>query len=373
MKRYVNRHIVFFFTFYGIFLALEEKSERKVFFMPRFHFSPGFVPVSSYFIEQIMPSCNATFVKVYLYAFHLAVQGKEVENSQIASALNLLESDVMHAFSYLYEKGCIEFKDNVVLFTSQKAPAPAVVPASATLPVTPPVVPAATQPSAPAPRSSYRDIASLISANKNLSEMCMLAQNVLGKTLNSSDLETLYWFYDGLHFSPEVILMLLEYCVSKDKRSMKYIEKVAISWHERHITTIEEVEHFMEDEEHRDHYFYSLKKIFGIHNRDLTKTEENYLTAWLNDYQMSEEMVALAYEYCILQTNKLSFPYMDSIIRRWHKQNITTIQAAETDNEQFKAKNNKKTNTSQDPEIYSDPYDHEELERIWWEKLKKEE
>lgn len=338
--------------------------------MPRFNFSPDFVPVSSYFIEQIMPSCNATFVKVYLYAFHLAMRGKEVENSQIASALNLLESDVMHAFSYLYEKGCIEFKDNVVLFTLQKNPtstaAPA-VPQTTVVPVTAPPVTAS-----PLPRS-YRDVASLISANKNLSEMCMLAQNVLGKTLNSSDLETLYWFYDGLHFSPEVILMLLEYCVSKDKRSMKYIEKVAISWHERHITTIEEVERFMAEEEQKDHYFYTLKKIFGIHNRDLTKTEENYLTTWQNDYRMSQEMVALAYEYCILQTNKLSFPYMDSIIRRWHKQNITTIEAAEADNEQFKAKNNKKINAPADSDIYSDPYDHEELERIWWAKLKKDE
>ena len=54
---------------------------------------------------------------------------------------------------------------------------------------------------------------------------------------------------------------------------------------------------------------------------------------------MSEEMVALAYEYCIIQINKLSFPYMNSIIERWHQKGIYTIPDAEKDKEEFKASN----------------------------------
>ena len=69
---------------------------------------------------------------------------------------------------------------------------------------------------------------------------------------------------------------------------------------------------------------------------------------WRNDRQMSEEMVALAYEYRIIQTAKLSFPYMDKIIERWYKQGIHDVLAAEEDNKNFKERKTTETTTSND-------------------------
>ena len=63
---------------------------------------------------------------------------------------------------------------------------------------------------------------------------------------------------------------------------------------------------------------------------------ETYLKTWHESYNMSEDMIALAYEYCIIQTAKLSFPYMDKIIERWYKQGIHDVLAAEEDNKNFK-------------------------------------
>ena len=210
------------------------------------------------------------------------------------------------------------------------------------------------------------EIAEIMTENKSLADLCVVAQEILGKTLSPKDMETLYWFYDELGLSPEVISMLLEYCVSKGKRSMNYIEKVAITWHENGITTIGAAETYTSDERDKSSYYSSLRKLFGIENRNLSKTEEMFLKTWRSDYGMSEDMVALAYEYCVLQTTKLSFPYMNSIIKRWYEHGISTVKEAEADHESFKMGNK---SGERDFDIYKSDIDHDELEKIIMNKL----
>ena len=73
-----------------------------------FIYNLDFVGVPSDFIESIMPKANGSFVKVYLYALNAAVHGRSVSCQDIANALELLESDVMKAFEYLEENGCLK-------------------------------------------------------------------------------------------------------------------------------------------------------------------------------------------------------------------------------------------------------------------------
>ena len=82
---------------------------------------------------------------------------------------------------------------------------------------------------------------------------------------------------------------------------------------------------------------------------------------------MSEEMVALAYEYCILQINKLSFPYMNKIIERWKRDGIFTVEAAEADNEKFKNKQNVSRGSSDFSN--TSEYDYEAIEQKMWDNL----
>ena len=102
---------------------------------------------------------------------------------------------------------------------------------------------------------------------------------------------------------------------------MNYIEKVAISWNKNGIFTIDAADKFITAEKEKNGYAYKIRKLFGIENRNLSKTEENYLKTWHDKFLMDEDMVELAYEYCIMQTTKLSFPYINSILKRWHELN----------------------------------------------------
>lgn len=311
--------------------------------MPKFNCKTEFIPVSVDFIERLMPSANGAYVKVYLTALSLGVTSGEMSTAEMASKLNLLESDVVNALEYWDKQGALKYANDRVIFGD--------------------AVPAVKQ-EAQTRKKDMDEIRSEMTENPALADLCTLSQEILGKTLRNKDIETLYWFYDELGLSPEVITMLLEYCVSREKRNMNYIEKVAISWHENGITTIDAADRFINNEREKNGYFHSLRKLFGIDNRSLSKTEESYLKAWRDDCGMDENMVALAYEYCIMQTSKLSFPYMNSIIKRWHELGIHTVQEAERDHEDFKTKN-KQNNL----DVYNDDdFNYAELEKIMQDK-----
>ncbi len=316
------------------------------------------------FINELMPSANGQFVKVYLYALMCAENNTELSNQQIASALGILESDVVQAFAYWVEAGAIDIADGIVTFRSLTATAMNDTP---TANMAQPVLQTPSAVSKP----DIGTATDALSSDPALADMCDLAQEVLGKTLTAQDTSTLYWFYDSLGFSPEVILMLLEYCVSKDKRHMNFIEKVALSWHEKGIRTMEQAEMHIMHEFEKGGYINTIRGIMGINDRSFSRTEMDYLYKWRDEYNMSEEMVALAYEYCVIQISKISFQYMDKILSRWNDNNIHTVAAAETDNENFHRTAANPKNNSAQPEVFRDTMNHAELERMVWEKLGK--
>ncbi|MBO5060140.1 MAG: DnaD domain protein [Clostridia bacterium] len=312
--------------------------------MPHFSNENKFIPVPAEFIRELLPQANATFVKVYLYLLMLADENSNAEFADIAETLGLLESDLMHAIKYWESLGVIFKNGDSFSFSAKGIP-----PVQST--------DAAAQDTSAHPR--VENLAEIIEGDKSLSDMFMLSQEILGKTITERDMETIYWFYSDLKMSVEVILLLLEYCVSKGKNRLSYIEKVAVSWNEMGLNTSESVALYIKNEEQKTGFLYSIRKIMGIADRSLSQIEEKYLTKWHEELGMSEEMIALAYEYCIIQTAKLSFPYMDKIITRWHKNNIFTLPAAEEDNRNFKNR------AKREETAFSDnSYDHADLEKL---------
>ena len=282
--------------------------------MPSFKLNMDFVPIPKDFIEHTMPSANAAYVMVYLYIMLLASTGRSAETNEIAKKLGLIESDVINAIKYWNEKGIFSGTGDTIIIKRSLDE----------------------EISPEAQKKPIDEVSRIIDGNSTLSDLCTIAQEILGKTLGNNDLETLYWFYDQLGFSPEVITMLLEYCVSMNKRNMKYIEKVAITWHENNITTMDDAQNYILGATKSDEFISSLRGLFGITDRNLSKTESLYLKSWRDELDMSADMVGLAYEYCIMATSKLSFPYINTILKRWAEQGIKTIPDAERDHEQYK-------------------------------------
>ena len=291
--------------------------------MPTFSTNNNYISISSQFIREKLPDANPTFVKVYVYLLMLASENSRCEYKDIANTLGLLESDLMYAINYWQNQGeLFQTETGIVFSNNSQTAAKQENTAENTV--------------QDIPHKTVDNLAEIIAASTELSDMFMLAQEILGKTIAERDMETIYWFYSDLKMPPVVILQLLEYCVSKGKNRMSYIEKVAISWNEMGLNTSESVALYLESEEQKTGFLYSIRKIMGISDRSLSQIEEKYLTKWHDEFGMSEEMIALAYEYCIIQTAKLSFPYMDKIITRWNSEGINNIADAEEDNKRFK-------------------------------------
>lgn len=308
--------------------------------MPQFTTEKRVAHVPFEFIENHLPRANATFVKVYIYLLMLAEKECEKSFGEIAKTLDILESDLINAIDY-WEKEGVLFKDGENICFGAESILSSI----------------SSEPSAHDTKT--QNIAEIIESDSKFGDMFMLAQEILGKAITEKDMQTIYWFFTDLKMPVEVILMLIEYCVSKGKNRMSYIEKVAVSWSEMGLTNVEAVTNYLKSEEQKTGFLYSVRRIMGIADRNLSQIEEQYLTKWHEDFMMSEEMIALAYEYCIIQTAKLSFPYMDKIITRWDKEGIKSVAEAEADNKKFKSRARAK-----DTAFSDNSYDSESLEKL---------
>ena len=83
------------------------------------------------------------------------------------------------------------------------------------------------------------DKLSELNSNDDFSMLLFVIQTYLGKTLSQPETNAIVYFYDTLHFSADLIEYLFEYCVSKGKTSIRYIEKVALAWADEGISTVD--------------------------------------------------------------------------------------------------------------------------------------
>ncbi len=278
------------------------------------------IPLSTIFIDKYMCSANATYVKVYIYALRLSYDN--VENAfglkDIADALGVLESDVVSAFKYWDSVGVVKFSNAddgdfslEFLELSEKAEktfAPKKIQENTSI-----------KEATEKPTYTAKEIAIYIENNKGIKNMYECASKILGKPLSTNDTIILYSFYDWLRLPKDVVLVLLEYCVSLGKTSMRYIEKVAISWADQEINTIRRANKFVNKQNERQSYLSTLKKILQIKDRDFTEYELKYIDEWTNTLKVTEEEIKEAYELTIINTTKLSFPYMNKILVSWNE------------------------------------------------------
>jgi DnaD/phage-associated family protein len=142
---------------------------------------------------------------------------------------------------------------------------------------------------------------------------------MLGGTLTSPEMSVLAYFYDTLHFSSELIEYLIEYCITNDHRSFRYIEKVALSWHEKGITTVREAK--TANMNYND-TTYDVLDAFGIKDRSAGRVELDYINRWNEMFGNNTSIIVEACNRTMRATHKPSFEYADTILMRWKEANV---------------------------------------------------
>lgn len=194
-----------------------------------------------------------------------------------------------------------------------------------------------------------------IKSSKEVSFLMQEAQVILGRPISNGDSSILLTLHDNDGLPIDVILMLMQYAVSVGKGSMKYIETVGISWGKEEIDTVEKAEAKIKRLSKIGKSWKDFEKIIGIEHRSPTSREEEAINRWYNIWNYSAEMIKEAYEICVNSNGKYVLRYMDSIISRWEKSKIFSVDQVKSDRKGYNDKNSKK--------VHKPSYDVDEYEK----------
>ena len=160
---------------------------------------------------------------------------------------------------------------------------------------------------------------------------CILAEaeSVLGHTLSTQETKTLFGVYDYVGLPTDVLLVLLHHCAEEARRrygpgrvpTMKQIEREAYLWGEREIMTLEQAEEYMRELSRRREAAASLRRVFGLRDRDYTASERKYVESWLA-MGFGAEAIELALDRTLANTGQLKWQYMNKIILSWHSKGL---------------------------------------------------
>lgn len=306
--------------------------------------------VSNIFIDTFMPHANGEFVKVYLYLLRcVSDRRSHLSISEMADLFNQTEADIMRAIRYWDKVGTLHLEFDAA--SSELKGITFVTPASSSYsdytvvshqpeqtPSPPVTVEIQTQ---TRQKESYSPTQiQELSSQEDFQLLLYAVGAYLGGTLNTSGAQCIAYLYDTLKFPADLIEFLVEYCVSKGHKSMRYIEKVALSWAQTGITTVKEAK--QEISSHNE-TTYSVMNAFGITNRAPGQRERDFITKWTDVYCFSSDIIIEACNRTLKATHQPSFEYADSILSKWNAANVKTpadIRKSDAEYELLRSKKN---------------------------------
>lgn len=327
--------------------------------------SEGYTSVSNIFISEYVPSANGEFVKVYLYLLHLmSLRSNNISISLLADTFNQTEADIMRALRYWDSLDVISLSfngpgnglSNIVLrdikHTGQAANTMAdpIATESASVNSTssyqtetvraakPDIKQTEVIYTAEPLKVSYsKEQLNGFLANDNFSMLLFVIEQYMGRPLSTKETNSIVYFYDGLKLSTDLIEYLFEYCVEHNKKSINYIEKVALSWASKNIHTIAEAKE--ETSNHTD-YVYQIMKAFGLSNREPAQHEKAMIAKWADTYCFDTDMIIEACNRTIKAIHQPSFEYADTILANWKNSNVSSLEDVKKADAAYAAGNN---------------------------------
>lgn len=280
------------------------------------------------FIDYYMVRANGEYVKVYLLLLrHMNQSSGYLSVSELADLLECTEKDILRALRYWKSEGLLDYLDDTPDDPSPKSTAPSPAASSGLHDVQSGYM------TSSIPADSVSDSAALASTTNiqqyrsrkeraEFKELLFVAEQYLGKTLSATDIDQITYFYDTLNMSAELIEYLIEYCVENGHKSMHYINKVALSWHEENITTVNlaKTSSFLYNKN-----CYCVLNAYGIKGRGPAASEIAYIRKWSEEYGFALEVILEACDRTMNSIHQPSFDYTDSILKRWKDKNVRQL------------------------------------------------
>ena len=91
-------------------------------------------------------------------------------------------------------------------------------------------------------------------------------------------------FVDYLGLDNDYILVLMHFAARNDMKSLRYIEKIAISCIDDGFTDAKVLQEALYAREEKAQIETKIKNIFGLGSRKLTSKEQKQVSAWVTTY-----------------------------------------------------------------------------------------
>ena len=313
--------------------------------------------VPNVFIDRYMVHASGEFVKIYLYLLRCINGNKsELSISKMADKFEHTEKDIKRALCY-WEKlnllrleydnegdlSGIYFLDSGNVPQPQEVSAPELVtaqriPNTVTGSTTHMPQNAATDnTAAPATeekengrREYSTDEMDNFREKEDVRTMLFVAEKYLKRPLTPTDMQMILYWYDSLGFSAELVEYLIEHCIVKGHPSLRYMDKVALSWAEQGITDPKQAQ--MASRKY-DKTVYTIMKSLGKNTSPAPK-ELEYINKWTKEYGFLLDVIQEACDKTVMTTDSHRFAYADGILTKWyqagvrHKADIAALDAS---------------------------------------------
>lgn len=321
--------------------------------------------VSNCFIDEYMKDANDAQLKVYLYLLRMMHANLPFSVSDIADKFNHTEKDVLRALRYWEKQKLLTLDydgdknlvgihlcelnpgetgtnrtgtapglarcDRNANAVSRTASAEAAGAAAGTVStgaelegsgvsfVSTMTVPSQEPEPDPYAKPTYStDQLRSFKEQENTAQLLFVAQVYVGRPLTASDMKTILYLSDVLHFSDDLIDYLIQYCVDRGKKDFRYMEKVAVNWAQQGITTPKQAQKAALK---YDKSVYAIMNELGKSSSPTAK-ELEYINRWTGEYGFSQDIIFEACERTVLAVDKHRFEYAEGILSSWRRENV---------------------------------------------------
>lgn len=286
-------------------------------------------PIPASVVDEHLKMVGRDQLKVLLWLFRHASEGKSLADLCADTGIN--REDTADAMQYWIGCGLLVKNGEPAVMVPKEPAAAGAESAQPAQPEQPMLAPL------PLSKPTSEQIACRLLEEPALGLLYAEAQQKLGRTIGYDGQSTLLMIHDQYGLPVEVILMILEYAASQGKTSMAYLARMGRDWGEREIDSLEKAEEQITRLRTGQSLWSQLKKLTGIHTPRPTAAQEKFLTQWSGELHFGIDMIHLSYEEMANHTDRLSFPYMNKVLRSWHEKGLLSpeqVQAAKQTHQQ---------------------------------------
>lgn len=186
-------------------------------------------------------------------------------------------------------------------------------------------------------RYRFDECMKFVAEDEQLKNMLTAVEAMLGKQLTHTEVTCFVTLAKWYGLPCTIIPMLIQYCKSIGKSSISYIEATGIGWAAEEIDNFEKAEQKISALTARRSAWNSVRSALEIPERKATESELKFSDLWINSQHLDTELIRHAYDKCVNKTGKVSFSYMNGILKRYFDRGITDITSALKLDEQNRA------------------------------------